>query len=126
MNDEALEIVGAALEYAERGWHVFPVHGLRSDGRCDCGKRNCRNAAKHPRIMAWTKEATTSYEKIIAWWEEFPTANVGIVTGCASHIAVLDVDDPDALGGCSSKTLTAKTPRGLHLYYQLNRTPVRN
>ncbi len=126
MNDEALGTVGAALEYAERGWHVFPVHGLRSDGRCDCGKRNCPSIAKHPLIRNWTREATTDSDRIIEWWELYPTANVGITTGQASHIAVLDVDDSDALGGWSSKTLTAKTPRGFHLYYQLNGAPAKN
>jgi hypothetical protein len=121
------DIILAAAEYAERGWHVFPVHGLRDDGQCDCGRVNCPNAAKHPCIKSWPEEATTDVERVITWWgDEFPTANVGIVTGNASHLAVLDVDDSDVLGGWSSKTLTAKTPRGFHFYFQPNGMPARS
>ncbi len=126
MNDEALEIVGAALEYAERGWHVFPVYGPGAGGRCACRKKSCDSVAKHPLVRKWPQEATTNTDRIIDWWERFPTANVGIATGGSSRLVVLDVDASDALGGWSSKTLTAKTPRGFHLYFQMNGTPARN
>lgn len=126
MNDATVEMLAAAIEYAERGWRVFPVHGLRADGQCDCGSRSCQSIAKHPCIKSWTEEATIDACKIVDWWEQFTTANVGIVTGQASHIAVLDVDDSDALGGWSSETLTARTPRGFHFYYALNGVPAKN
>lgn len=36
----------AALDYAARGWAVFPLHGILS-GRCSCS-RACPHPAKHP------------------------------------------------------------------------------
>ncbi len=29
-------LLDGALTYAERGWHVIPVHGI-ANGRCTCG-----------------------------------------------------------------------------------------
>ena len=33
--------LAAALEYAARGWRVFPVHSVTADGRCTCGVYPC-------------------------------------------------------------------------------------
>lgn len=34
-------------------------------------------------------------EEIKVWWTKFPEANIGIVTGLVSGIAVIDIDEPD-------------------------------
>lgn len=81
----------AALSYAARGWHVFPVHSVR-DGACSCGDAECDSPGKHPRTDHGCLDATTDEDRIRAWWAEWPDANVGIGTGEASGIVVLDID----------------------------------
>lgn len=68
--------VDIALFYADRGWRVFPV----------------KPHDKRPLVDHWDVEATTDQNKILGWWEFYPDANVGVVTGHASGIFVLDVD----------------------------------
>jgi putative DNA primase/helicase len=84
----------AALEYAARGWRVFPVHSPtgRADRPCSCGKLDCTNVGKHPRTARGFKDATTDEAQIREWWTMWPDANIGVATGIASGIWVLDVD----------------------------------
>ena len=41
-------MLGLALAYTQQGWFVFPVWGVRLDGRCECGNPKCKNTGKHP------------------------------------------------------------------------------
>jgi len=66
----------AAASYAARGWPVFPL----------------RPGGKEPLTPHGFKDATTDPEAIAEWWRRWPEANVGIVTGTPSGIAVLDID----------------------------------
>lgn len=93
------ELSVAALEYAARGWQVFPVHGVVR-GRCTCGRSPCDAAGKHPQTNHGYTEATTNVETIRQWWRHSPRANIGIATGSVSGMVVLDVD-PDK-GGADS------------------------
>lgn len=81
-----------ALRYAERGWHVLPLHGIEDDGSCTCGNLNCEARGKHPRTQHGLKDATTDETTIRAWWQAWPDANVAIRTGRESGVVVLDVD----------------------------------
>lgn len=124
-------MLDAALEYAGRGWQVFPVHTLR-DGRCTCGHGDCSSPGKHPMTLNGCKDATTDADQIREWWDETPKANVGIATGSSSRLAVLDVDDPSQFEpfakqhGKVPTTLIARTGKGVHLYYQTDNGEVRN
>lgn len=82
----------AARWYAvERGWRVFPLHSIRSQGSvCSCGKRACTAPGKHPRTPRGCLDATTDVAQITAWWEQWPDAGVGIATG--GGLIVIDVD----------------------------------
>ncbi len=84
----------AALDYARRGWPVFPIHCPRVNGGgpCSCGKHDCASVGKHARIRQWPEKATTDPEQIRAWWRKWADANIGIVTGQRSRLLVLDVD----------------------------------
>jgi putative DNA primase/helicase len=82
----------AALEYARRGWHVFPVFEPTADGGCSCGNYGCERQGKHPRISGGFKKATTDAKQIQKWWKQWPSANIGIATGMVSGFWVLDVD----------------------------------
>jgi hypothetical protein len=57
------------------------------------------------------------------WVEKWPDANIGIVTGPAWRVTVVDVDDPKILGAVLKRfgesPLWVDTPRGgTHLYYR--------
>src|SRR5262249_54102352 len=47
---------------------------------------------KHPRIIYWLNTASIDPAQIRQWWATWPHANVGILTGERSGLAVLDVD----------------------------------
>ena len=103
--------LAAALEYAARGWHVFP----------------CRAGEKIPATAHGFKDATTDPETIRAWWTASPSANVAMPTGKVSGLAVLDID-PRNDGDLEWQMLVAqigepvaprvRTPSGgTHLYF---------
>ena len=69
--------LNAALAYADRGWHVFPVHPA---------------PAKHPLCDHGFKDATIERERIVGWWTRWPTAQVGVACG-ASGILSVDLDE---------------------------------
>jgi putative DNA primase/helicase len=116
-----------ALQYAGRGWRVFPLHSMR-DGRCTCGQDCGKNAGKHPRVKGGFKVATTDTRQIEAWWRKWPDANIGIATGAASGIVVFDIDGATGRAtlqrlveehGQMPRTAIAKTERGWHLYFAM-------
>lgn len=96
-----------ALQYAGRGWPIF---------RLSAHKVPFKGSHGH-------LDATTDAGTITRWWTEKPLANIGLATG---RIVVIDPDGPTALDRLTALgaghggwplTLTAKTPRGIHLYY---------
>ena len=89
-------MLDAALAYARRGWHVFPCHTPRPDGKCDCGERDCDDIGKHPRTAHGFLDATTDEATIRAWWRKWPTANIGGAAGIKSGF---DAADPDGEAG---------------------------
>lgn len=121
----------AALAYASRGWKVLPLHSV-INGRCSCGNPLCDSHGKHPHIKKnWPDVATDDPFQIEEWWEDWPDANIGILTGAASGIFVLDVDvKPDKDGEASlaalekeqgplPPTVMAHTgSRGRHLFFK--------
>lgn len=72
--------VQIALEYAQDGFHVFPV-----------------KPDKTPFTPHGFKDATTDAETIATWWSERPEAAIGIATG-ASALVVIDLDMKDGDG----------------------------
>jgi putative DNA primase/helicase len=81
----------AAAAYAALGWPVFPLHTI-SAGLCTCTRPACSSPGKHPRTRQGLKDASTDEPIIAGWWEQWPEANVGVRTGSASGLLVLDVD----------------------------------
>jgi len=139
-SDQTPTMLDAALSYAARGWQVFPAHSIHNS-HCSCGHHLMTEAqqkihkcspGKHPRTNDGFKSATTNEKKIRAWWHNWPTANIGIVTGAISGLVVLDPDGGDKVGLASlqklretlgsdtePETLTAATGGGgYHLYFQ--------
>jgi Bifunctional DNA primase/polymerase, N-terminal/AAA domain len=54
---------------------------------------------KRPSIAAWVDEGTTDLARIDAWWSAAPSHGVGIVTGQASGVFVVDVDEHGPASG---------------------------
>ena len=87
----------AALDYARRGWPVFPCHAPAGPG-CSCGRADCQSPAKHPRTRHGLLDASTDEAVVRRWWRRWPAANVGLRTGAG--LVVVDIDP--AHGGTES------------------------
>ena len=61
--------LGAALEYARRGWKVVPV----------------RPREKAPLLHDWPNRASSDEETVAGWFEKWPDANVGVAKGVTLH-----------------------------------------
>jgi hypothetical protein len=114
-------LLDAAIQYAEMGWHVFP-----------CVPRN-----KQPLTPNGFKDATCDLQQIREWWQRWPSANIGVATGCISGVTVVDIDVKAANGWDTVAQLKAdgnvfdKTPMqgtpsgGAHLFYAATSHPQR-
>lgn len=104
----------AALEYAARGWPVFPA-----------------NKNKEPYIADGVLRATTNPDQIEEWWDEFPKANIAMDVGGAGMM-VIDLDPghdwgelEDNVGEIPETKLVSRTPRGgEHLFFALDEDEV--
>jgi hypothetical protein len=108
-------LIDWALVYAGLGYPIFP----------------CSPATKRPLTKHGFKEATTDASKIKAIWKRSPKAAIGMRTGAASGLLVVDIDaksEQQALmlveelrkqiGGKLPACWMVTTPRGgLHLYF---------
>ena len=130
-----MAMVDHALNYAEKGWHVLPLH-TAVNGTCSCSKRDCGSPGKHPRTEHGLSDATTDPNIIKEWWTRWPDANIGVRTGQISGVVVLDIDPKN--GGLESwselqdihgrvDALTCHTGGGgLHLYFQAPETELKS
>ena len=99
----------AALTYAARGWRVLPI----------------KPGTKRPPIQAWQDAATTATTTITSWYTHLYRGHgVGIATGAASGVWVLDVDDWEAFvaleqaNGHMPDTYAVTTGSGgIHYYF---------
>jgi len=112
-----LPLPQAATRYAAAGVPVFP----------------CVPGEKRPLTVHGFHDATTDPRQIRAWWTRSPMANIGIPTGAASDVEVVDVDRRPERSGFSPferarrAGITAgwavliRTPSGgIHAYYPAN------
>ena len=70
-------------------------------GHCSEWKdgKSCNRPGKHPHVTysEYAEGRRSERRDVERWWETWPQANVGLMTGKAYGIAVLDCDDPSAL-----------------------------
>lgn len=85
-------LLDAALSYASRAWHIFPCAWIE-DGACSCKDPECDSPGKHPLTPHALLDATNDPACVRDFWTKFPKANIAIVTGAKSGIAVVDIDD---------------------------------
>jgi hypothetical protein len=102
--------LNAAIDYAARGFAVFP----------------CSPRSKHPALPGGFKNGTSNPALIRRWWLARPDYNIGIRTGIASGVWVLDVDGDDgatvlaaleAKHGPLPPTLISVTSEGCHFWF---------
>jgi predicted P-loop ATPase len=104
----APSVLDHAIAYAVRGLFILPCHYITPSGRCSCSNPKCSSQGKHPRTQRGLLDASADPEVITAWWGKWPNSNIGIATGKASGIAVLDVD----IGKGGEDSLAALFPEG--------------
>ena len=101
-----------AVWIATMGFAVFPLQPCQKTPYS--GSRGCL-------------DATTDSEKVSWWWCRKPASNVGVATGAASRLLVVDLDGIEATEAWSAltagrenpETITVHTlrPGGLHRWY---------
>jgi hypothetical protein len=111
MSELLSELGQAALHYAARGLHVFPL----------------RPRDKRPATQHGVKDATIDPDIIRAWWTATPDANIGLACG-PSNVVVIDLDGPQGIEmweavsdtlGLNVATRTVLTGGGgKHLYFK--------
>jgi hypothetical protein len=135
------DLAAAAACYARHGWAVFPCFTVEpgTEGpRCSCGNAACASPGKHPigsLVPHGVSDAQADERAALEWWSSYHDANIGIATGDASGILVVDVD-PVGLATVADlerrydqlpATWAAETGSGgIHLYYRMPDSDVRN
>jgi hypothetical protein len=103
--------LSAALDYAARGWAVFPCHPRAKEPATGSG--GFYNAATNPATIR-------------RWWLANPDYNIGVRTGPASRVFVFDVDgsigaqtlqELEGKHGPLLATLTSATSGGCHFWF---------
>ncbi len=83
-------MLDVALDYARRGWRVFPLYATTPAGTCACKDTTCHRGGEHPCIPEGSNGATSDQEIIRLWWQQEITAQVGIATG--NGLLVIEID----------------------------------
>lgn len=109
-----VKMVRYALGYAHKGWAVVPLHWVKHpdtwhpdtgeiiDAVCSCYKgSDCESTGKHPMPRDGLKSGTKDFELIKKYWRKYPYANIGILTGEISNLAVLDIDGDAGRKSCA-------------------------
>jgi hypothetical protein len=80
---QAPDLATAATHVADRGIPVFP----------------CIPRGKQPLTVHGFHDASTDTDTVRSWWRRWPDANIGVPTGSASGVDVVDVDVHGAQSG---------------------------
>jgi putative DNA primase/helicase len=99
------QIVEFALDYAQRGWHVFPCNPRNKAPFV--GKDRDEAGNEIPKSGGLYK-ATTDADQIRAWWTRWPRAMIGVRMGAASGVWGLDPDAPKEVGDADGRQKWAK------------------
>jgi hypothetical protein len=128
-------LLQAALAYASRGWPVFPCNPMN---KRPLVKADVDAQGREIPDTGGVYKASTDPDIIRRWWTQWPKAMIGLATGAAAGVFVVDIDAGvdaetgetfDAGGllrqlqehlGCKlPDTWVTQTPRGgRHLFFQ--------
>jgi hypothetical protein len=81
----------AALQYAQRGWYVFPCREKPGEAYQDKTGKTILPKEKSPYISRGLNDATLDPAKIKTWWKKWPGALIGVNCGL-SGLFVVDLD----------------------------------
>lgn len=99
---EASALTEAALAYARRGLHVFPL----------------KERDKTPAFRGWQSIATINPATIVRWWRARPY-NIGVACGAASNLLVVDDDgNQDGVLDGLPPTPSIAAKRGVKLLFR--------
>ena len=117
----------AALQFAQRGWFVFPCREQPGEPYQDKQGRTIIPSEKSPYIAKGLHAATREPLKIQRWWKQWPGALIGVNCGL-SGLFVVDLDTKHGKDGVgefarlgieTAGALHSQTPSGgLHLVFQ--------
>jgi len=126
---DAVDMRQAALDLVELGLRIFPVYEIDAETlACTCSSPDECSAGKHPRV-AWASASSDKAVQVEAWWKRWPNASIGLPTGVINGFVVADFDGPEGLAvlreleafnGGPFQTPTAKTGRGIHLFFSVS------
>lgn len=127
MYQDCINKIAFAQYYSQKGLAVFPCH-TNENGKCSCGKDQCKDVAKHPLTLSGVKDATKDIEEIKKYFGgDYDIANIAIAAGEPSGVWILDVDDEtsltnlEAVHGALPKTWKAQTGSGTwHYFFKYN------
>jgi hypothetical protein len=111
------DLLRTALQYAERGFSIIPI---KPDIDPEKNK-----ALKKPYLFSWIEyqKRRATPDEIRQWWQKWPKAMIGIVTGEISGVFVIDCDTKEGYEAIQNLlpdsliTPIARSPRGWHLYF---------
>jgi len=112
-----------ALQYLRNGLSVIPLYSP-SMLSGNLSQKEIIDKCKRSSVL-W-KEFQDRYpteDEVNVWWDKWPEANVGIVTGKISNLIVFDIDKKDATEYAEEEggfpiTAKANTDKGYHIYVQ--------
>jgi hypothetical protein len=84
-----MNALDAALNYAHRGWHVFPNW---PGNKSPCVGADRDHAGRKIAKTGGLYKATTDAALISTWWKRWPSAMIGVRTGAASGVWAIDPD----------------------------------
>lgn len=133
-----------ALEYAAKGWEVFPIERGTKDKYFYYPEYLGEPSEKYPKgtPYSWKAQAAKDPERVRKFWTDHPDANIGIATGQRSGgLFIVDEDEKDGRQGIANfekwaddnklfidEGVMVKTPSGgRHEYFITleNRVPTR-
>ncbi len=134
--------LGKAVKgHIEGGFKVFPVHGVlepdENEFVCTCGNKDCgKLIGKHPFCRNGFKDATDNIETAAELFNYREDLNIGVATGAASGIVVIDVDGnkggeesllkiQETMGFLPS-TMKFLTGNGYHLIFNYPDIPIKS
>jgi hypothetical protein len=120
-----------AIFYHEHGWPIFPCRNQAEEVADPSTGELITLNEKTPKTSNGFKGASKFRRIIDRWWSDWPDSAVGIPTGAATGVFVLDIDckpggangfdwlsDMEAEHGPLPETARVTTPNGgLHIYF---------
>ena len=120
-----------SLSYLKKGYSVIPVKSPQMT-KANLSEEELIKQCKVP-LIGWKEfqNRRPTEEEVAEWFEMWPEANIGIVTGKISNLVVFDLDSEDAVAyaekqGGFPETAKALTGKGCHLYMQHPGFEIRN